>query len=228
MQIIAIASSKGGSGKTTIATATAGEIARRWFDKGVTVALVDADPNQHSAKWAKREGCPKNIQIVKETNELYLGDTIDEIAKKVDFVIVDLEGIASLALSPAISRASLVIIPFQGSQDDADEAFKTIKLIRAIEGQLGHQIPFALLPNRTSTTIQTKGLKHILAEFGKSDIYIFKTSLIDREALRTVRALGGTVNDLDCKKHYGADKASQNVESVVDELLMKLKDVAHG
>lgn len=44
-------------------------------------------------------------------------------------MLVDLEGTASMAVASAISRADLVITLCQGSQDDADEAAKTIKLV---------------------------------------------------------------------------------------------------
>ena len=47
-----------------------------------------------------------------------------------DFVIVDLEGTASLMVSNAIGMSDLVIIPIQGSSMDAKGGAKTIRLIR--------------------------------------------------------------------------------------------------
>ncbi len=57
MPVIVFASSKGGAGKTTACVTLAGELARQGKDKNIKVSLIDADPNQHSAKWALKEGC---------------------------------------------------------------------------------------------------------------------------------------------------------------------------
>ena len=61
MPTIVFASSKGGAGKTTAAIILAAELARQGATKNIEVTLIDADPNQHSAKWALRDGCPSNI-----------------------------------------------------------------------------------------------------------------------------------------------------------------------
>ena len=61
MSTIVFASSKGGAGKTTAAIILASEFARQAAPKGKTITLIDADPNQHSAKWAFKPGCPLNI-----------------------------------------------------------------------------------------------------------------------------------------------------------------------
>ena len=53
---------------------------------------------------------------------------IEAAARKTPFVVVDLEGTASMMVAYAISRADLVIIPTQGSQLDAAQAAKAIKL----------------------------------------------------------------------------------------------------
>jgi hypothetical protein len=50
-------------------------------------------------------------------------------ASKTPFVVVDLEGTASKIVVYAISRADLVIIPTQGSQLDANEASRAIRVV---------------------------------------------------------------------------------------------------
>ena len=49
-------------------------------------------------------------------------EEIEAAAQKTPFVIVDLEGTASMTVAYAVSRADLVIIPTQGSQLDAKQA----------------------------------------------------------------------------------------------------------
>ena len=133
MSIIVFASSKGGAGKTTAAIILASEFARQGNSKGMIITLIDADPNQHSAKWALKKGCPQNIKIIENSDEDSIIDDIENANQNSAFVIVDLEGTASMSVASAISKADLVIILCQGSQDDADEAIKTIKLIKRQE-----------------------------------------------------------------------------------------------
>jgi chromosome partitioning protein len=223
MPTIVFASSKGGAGKTTAAIVLTSEFARQ----GAAVTLIDADPNQHSAKWALKEGCPTNISLVQNTTEESIIDDIEQAESKTAFVLVDLEGTASMAVASAISRADLVITLCQGSQDDADEAAKTIKLIKRQSKLLQRPIKFCVLMTRTNPAITPRTLRHIISEFIAAEVHIFATSLIDREAFRAVRSFGGTVNDLNPKEVSGIEKAAQNVRELAMEVIAKLKDGQH-
>ena len=222
MSIIVFASSKGGAGKTTAAVILASEFARQGDSKGMIITLIDADPNQHSAKWALKKGCPQNIKIIENSDEDGIIDDIENANQNSAFVIVDLEGTASMSVASAISRADLVIILCQGSQDDADEAVKTIKLIKRQERLLARKIPFSVLFTRTNPAITPRTLTYIINEFKKSDIEIFNCSLIDREAFRAIRSFGGTIENLDSKEVSGKDKAIANVFAFTEEVKIKL------
>lgn len=224
MPTIVFASSKGGAGKTTAAILLAGEFARQGREKGIIISLIDADPNQHSAKWALREGCPSNIRVVQHVREDTILDVMEEEEQRDGIVIVDLEGTASIAVSNAISRADLVIIPCQGSQDDADEAIKTIKLIKNQSKLLGRAIPFSVLISRTNPAITPRTLKHIIVAFRKAGIDMFDCTLIDREAFRAIRSFGGIVNNLQPSEVSGIDKAASNAKTFAAEALKKLQD----
>lgn len=234
MPVIVFASSKGGAGKTTACITLAGELARQGKEKGINISLIDADPNQHSAKWALKEGCPNNIMLIENSNEETILDDIDDAEEKGGFVLVDLEGTASMTVAHAISRADLVIALCQGSQDDADEAAKTIKLIRRQEKALQRNISYSILFTRTNPAIIPRGLRAIIEDFKAGNVDIFDSSLIDREAFRAVRSFGGIVNDLDKKDVSGVDKASINAQSYAEEVKHKLKNslelrsVSHG
>jgi len=222
MSIIVFASSKGGAGKTTAAVILASEFARQGDSKGMIITLIDADPNQHSAKWALKKGCPQNIKIIENSDEDGIIDDIENANQNSAFVIVDLEGTASMSVASAISRADLVIILCQGSQDDADEAVKTIKLIKRQERLLARKIPFSVLFTRTNPAITPRTLTYIINEFKKSGIEIFNCSLIDREAFRAIRSFGGTIENLDSKEVSGKDKAIANVFAFTEEVKIKL------
>lgn len=220
MPVIVFATSKGGAGKTTAAIVLASELSRN----GTTVTLLDADPNQHSAKWANKEGCPENISVIPNVTEESIIDDIDNAEEKTAFVLVDLEGTASMAVGSAIARADLVITPCQGSQDDADEAIKTIKLIKRQEKVIKRQIPFSVLMTRTNPAITPRTLRHIMNEFHGANIDLFECSLIDREAFRAIRSFGGTVNDLNPKDVSGVEKAAQNSRAFAGEVIAKIRN----
>ena len=221
MPTIVFASSKGGAGKTTAAIVLASELAQH----NTSVTLIDADPNQHSAKWAMKDGCPSNIKLVEKSTEETIIDDIDNAQEQTAFVLVDLEGTASMAVASAISRADLVITLCQGSQDDADEAAKTIKLVNRQAKVLSRSIPFAVLMTRTNPAITPRTLKHIMNEFRDAGVDIFKTSLIDREAFRAIRSFGVTVNDLDPRQVSGIDKATANAHALAVEVIERIKGI---
>ena len=127
MPTVVFASPKGGVGKSTAAVLLATELS----GSGADVTLIDADPNKPLSKWSKRPGKPSNLTVVSDVSEDLIIDTIEAAALKTPFVIVDLEGTASMMVGYAMSRADLVIIPVQGSHLDATEATKAIKLVRA-------------------------------------------------------------------------------------------------
>lgn len=228
MPAIVFASSKGGAGKTTAAIVLAAELANQGAEKGVDVTLIDVDPNQHSAKWAKKPGCPENINLIQNVDEETILDAIEEGEQKSAFVLIDLEGTASVAVANAISRADLVITLCQGSQDDADEAVKTIKLIKNQSRVLQRDIPFAVLMTRTHPAITPRTFKHIISQFEQAGIELFKCSLIDREAFRAIRSFGGTLADLPTKEVSGTAKALDNSQAYAAEVLQKLQKSQQG
>ena len=154
MPTIVFLTPKGGAGKSTSAVLLASELANR----GGAVTIIDADPNKPVSHWAKRAQLPKRISVVGDVSEDTIIDQIEEAARASAFVIVDLEGTASVMASYATSRADLVIIPTQGSHLDAAESAKAIKLVRSQEKAFGRKIPFAILFTRTSVAIRTRTL----------------------------------------------------------------------
>ena len=183
MAVIVFASSKGGAGKTTAAVILASEFAYQGSKSNIDIGLIDADPNQHSAKWAIKDGVPSNIRLISNSSE-----------------------------------ESII-----GSQDDADEAVKTIKLIKRQEKLLRRQINSSVLFTRTNPAIVPRTLKHIFTEFRNSGIEMFNTNLIDREAFRAMRSFGGSIYDLNKKEVSGIDKAITNSQEFAKEVKLKLK-----
>jgi chromosome partitioning protein len=219
MPIIVFASPKGGAGKSTSAVILAAELAR----KGAAVVIIDADPNRPVTAWARRPGRPAALEVVADVTEETVIDAIEAAAARVPFVIVDLEGTASMTVAYAISRADLVIIPSQGSQLDAAEAAKAVRLIRQQERAFARRIPHAVLFTRTSTAIRPRTLQHIRAEFEAHGVPALETQMHEREAYRAVFSFGGTVDTLNAAQVGGLDGAIRNARAFAAEVVALLR-----
>lgn len=221
MPVIVFASSKGGAGKTTACIILACELARQGKKQNIGISLIDADPNQHSAAWAKLDGKPENITLFEHVTEKNILDVIEEAQGKTPFVLVDLEGVASAAVLGAISRADLVIIPCQPAQNDAREAAKTIQTIIYGGKLAGRKIAFSVLFTRLNAAIITKTNRHLAAEFEAAGVNVFPCALIDREAFRSIFSFGGSINDLETNNK----KAQASVEKAAENALLFAEDV---
>lgn len=223
MPTIVFASPKGGAGKSTSAVILATELA----GKGVGVTVIDADPNKPVSRWAKRPGKPATLTVLSDVTEESIIDAIDEASQRSAFVIVDLEGTASMMVGYAISRADLVVIPTQGSQLDAAEAVKAVKLVRNMEkARDGKAIPAAILFTRTSAAIRPRTLQAIEGEFAQGGVPTFKTSMNERDAFRAIFAFGGSLSNLDPSQVSNVPAAVANARAFAAEVISLLKPSA--
>jgi chromosome partitioning protein len=215
MPVIPFVSPKGGCGKSTSAVLLACELS----ESGHSVTIIDADPNRPVARWSKRPGKPKNLAVLENVTEETIIKTIDRVRAGSEYVIVDLEGTASLMVAYAISRASLVIIPTQGSMLDAAEAVKAIRLVKRQEEAFKLSIPCAVLLTRTNAAIRPRSLNAIEAEFVENGIRVFDVRLHEREAFRAVFSFGGTLSMLDPANVPNLKSARVNAEAFAAEAM---------
>jgi chromosome partitioning protein len=219
MPVIAFCSPKGGAGKTTAATVLATELAER----GARVTIIDADPNKNVVDWAKMPGVPVHLSVVGDVSEETIVDQIESAATQSTFVIVDLEGTASLMVSYATSMADFVVIPVQGSQLDAKQAARQMKLIKAQERIANRPIPFAVLFTRTNPAITPRTQRHIEKRFMELSVPMLKTRLYDREAFRAVFSYGGTIDGLADKGVSNLAAALKNARDFTAEVVGQLR-----
>lgn len=219
MTIIVFANPKGGAGKTTTALLLATELAA----KGAHVTIIDADPERWISQWAKLPGKPENIAIVSDVTEDTVVDAIESEGVTSQFVIVDLEGTASLMVSNAIGMADLVIIPIQGSSMDAKGGAKTIRLIRNQEKMSRRKIAHAVVLTRTGAAIASRSLRNVSDQLKDGGIEIFSTAIVERAAYRDLFDYGGTLATLDPKQVSNLDKARQNAREFAGEVIARLK-----
>ena len=219
MPTILFASSKGGVSKSTSAVILGSQLASH----GASVTIIDADPNHPVEAWAKRPGKPDSLTVLSNVSETSIIDDIEAAAQRTAFVIVDVEGTASMTVAYAISRADLVIIPVQGSQLDAAEAAKAIRLIRQQERAFGRRIPYAVLLTRTSSAIRPRTLQHIRNELVEAGVPILETQMHEREAFRAIFSFGGTVETLRADQVGGIESAVRNARAFASEVVAVLK-----
>jgi chromosome partitioning protein len=135
MRVIALCASKGGVGKTTLASA----LAVRAAQDGSRVALLDTDPQRSLARWHELRGVPDNPRIVAL-------DSANEavgllLAEGWDYVVIDTPPAFLDHIANAISQADLVLIPCRASALDVEAVADVVGLCKE-QGR-----PFAFVLN---------------------------------------------------------------------------------
>jgi chromosome partitioning protein len=223
MPTIAFVSPKGGVGKTTSAFLFATAIAKIY-----DVTVIDADPNHPIQTWAQGGNTPPRLTIVSEADEETIVERIEDAAEKTPFVVVDLEGTASMMVLLAISQADFVVIPTQGSQLDANEASRAIRVVLQSEKVTGKTKPYAVLLTRTHPSIRARGLAHIQNGLIHAGIPVLRTELNERDAFKAVFSFRQTLDGLDAAEVPNLDKAKMNVLEFAQEVFERLAEEEGG
>jgi len=217
MPTIVFASPKGGAGKTTSSLLLGLQLSKLY---GVT--MIDADPNHPITRWATGGNKPGNMEIVSDADEENIIERIEDAAAATPFVVVDLEGTASKIVLLAVSQADFVVIPTQGSELDASEASRAIRVVKQHEKMAKTTLPYAVLLTRTNAQIRTRNLSHIQKGLIDAGIPVLDSELNEREAFKSVFAFRETLDGLNPKDVANLEKARQNVEEFAAELLARL------
>ncbi|CAK0756466.1 hypothetical protein CCP2SC5_210046 [Azospirillaceae bacterium] len=119
LKILLILSPKGGSGKSTMARSLAPAAAM----DGVSVALLDLDPQGTTARWCKRrsERNDELPEVVGFIAEIENGLKACSSVKGVDLVIIDTPTAIEKypeAMLALIKSSDLILVPTQSSHDD--------------------------------------------------------------------------------------------------------------
>jgi chromosome partitioning protein len=217
MPTIVFVSPKGGAGKTTAALLLAAQLAESY-----DVTVIDADPNRPIKNWSSGGAAPSRLSVVSDVDEDNVIERIEAAAEKTPIVIVDLEGTAAKIVVLAVSQADLAVIPIQGSQLDAEQASRAIKVIKQREKMTGRALPYAVLLTRTNPAIRTRTMSHIQKGLIEAGIPVMETELHDREAFRAIFSFRQTLKGLDPNEVANLDKAQANVEEYALEIVRGL------
>jgi chromosome partitioning protein len=176
MPVLTIASSKGGCGKTTIATCLAAALA----GEGLDVGLLDADPNGGAHRWAMSTYTGPKVASYAEPDKDRLADLLPVLADRHAMLIADTAGFGNLAATICMVGADAILIPVSPGEGDVVEARKTVGFIEGLARTARRAIPARIVPNRIrrGTTLS----RHTLSEIEALSLPRLQTALSEAVA----------------------------------------------
>jgi chromosome partitioning protein len=185
--VIALATFKGGSGKSTIAAC----LAAYWHTKGGNPALLDADPHGNIVKWLAREDRAAALRIEADATE-GLRQTIPKLAKDHRPVIVDTPGFRSRATTAALASAELALIPVKPSPIDVGIALETQRLVDELNSKERVDRPILVRFVLTMTTSGSVIARHIRAQMTDAGLPLLAAEIGNRVAYGEAALIGLT------------------------------------
>lgn len=208
--IILIGSQKGGCGKST----TAVNICAELVGKGHDIVLVDADRQCTSANWVMDR--VENTALAKVNCDQKYGnirDTLLDLNKRYQFVVVDAAGRDSRELRTGMTAAHILVVPFRPSQPDLDTLPKMQEIIIQAKDMNPDLKVFGLITMApTNPVIQEEAdARDCLNDY--PEINLFNTIIRDRKVYRDAMSDGLGVVEMN------NDKAKEEIKNLVKEIL---------
>jgi chromosome partitioning protein len=212
--IITVATMKGGSGKSTVASC----LAVHWHLKGRRPTIVDADPQCSIARLSKRERALGGVPVVVDATE-QAGRTARHLATAGGPVIVDTPGFRSEITLSCLAASDFVLVPVKPSPFDVDRMLDTLNVL--INGVSGWRPVFRCL--LTQTTRDSVIAKHIRAELAEAGFPLLKSEMTNRVGYAESALWGATPSLID-----SAGPAAREIAAIADEVdgLLALKRAA--
>ena len=144
MKTILVASSKGGVGKTTIATHLAANAAL----SGQHTVLVDADPQRSSTRWAEKRADMDSAVLPVDGSNAGRGWQRD-LPEDTQYVVVDAAaGAMAHELMPFLERADAVVVPVVPSTLDIEATVPFLDTLAKLARVRRGELPIALVGNK--------------------------------------------------------------------------------
>lgn len=208
--VITLATSKGGAGKSTLARA----LAAHWLGIGLRPALIDADPQRGLAARHNPDGPLGRVPMHEEPEER-VGDLIEEMKAKYRPVIVDTAGFRNRTAVTALVSSDLALIPLKPSAEDAEGAIATFDLIHELNStpeRGGRPIAVALV--LTMTLRSTLIARHVRRQLEEAGMPLLRAEMAHRVSYPEagIEGLSPSVVEPD-----GA--AARDIAAIVHELM---------
>ena len=210
--IIVFGGEKGGTGKTTLATNIAAELAIR----GKEVLLMDTDRQESSSSWCyvREEGQLKpRIPCILKFGET-VKQEINELKNKYNNIVVDCGGRDSIEFRAALLAADKAIIPMRATQFDLWTLSRFSKMINEVR-LINIHLQVALVLNAANTNPSVKEheeAKDYINEF--HNMKVLSTNIKDRISFHKAAADGLAVRELTPNDR----KASFEINSLYEEI----------
>ena len=212
--IITIATRKGGSGKSTVASC----LAVHWHLSGRFPTIIDADPQRSIARLAARERALGGIPVLEDTSE-DSARTARRLAAANGPVIIDTPGFHSMSTLACIAATDLLLVPVKASPLDIDRMLDTVDVL--FHGVSGRRPVFRCL--LTQTTRDSVIAKHIRAELKEAGLPVLESEMTNRVAYPEAALWGATPS---LTESGGA--AARDIAAIADEVdtILGLKQAA--
>lgn len=208
--IVLIGSQKGGCGKST----TAVNISAYLASKGSDVVLVDADPQGTSANWSADRSQQKSEITTVNCVQKYdnIRNTLIDLDKRYEFVIVDAAGRDSRELRTGMTAAHIMIVPFRPSQPDLDTMPHLQTIITQAKDLNDNLNVFGLITMAPTNPVvsEINEAKEYLSDY--PDIKLLKTVICSRKIYRDSMSEGLGVCEM------SNEKAKLEIQSLIKEI----------
>jgi chromosome partitioning protein len=203
--IVTVATMKGGSGKSTVASC----LAVHWHLAGRRPTIIDADPQRSITRLAKRERALGGVPVVEDSSAKVLA-TAHRYGAGGRPVVIDTPGFRSEATLACLSGTDFLLVPVKPSPFDVDRMLDTLGLV-SISASSRHGVIFRCL--LTQATRDSVISKHIRAELVEAGIPLLESEMTNRVAYAEAALWGATPSMTDAK---GA--AARDIAAIADEI----------
>ncbi|MGE3916365.1 MAG: ParA family protein [Hyphomicrobiaceae bacterium] len=210
--IITFASSKGGVGKSTSCACMAGALAA----SGASVHIVDLDSNRTVSRWLAASGTGITVTTPDPTS---LTEHLEKIVtgKGPDYILIDVAGAYERAITVAMARANLTIIPAAPTEADLFEASRIAEHLKSIYAAFGRAPLYRLLLTQVQT-IASHAQAHAIREIERLGLPRFETVLAHRAAYQEIGFSGLPPHMAEQVNRATINKAVAEVDALLAEM----------
>ena len=181
--IITVATMKGGSGKSTVASC----LAVYWHLRGRRPTLIDADPQRSVMRLVARERALGGVAVVEDATE-NASKTARRLASGGGLVIIDTPGFRSKTTLDCLAAADFLLVPVKPSPFDVDRMLDTLSFL--MDRADGRRPLFRCL--LTQTTRGSVIARHIRSELADAGLPVLRSEMTNRVAYPEASLWGAT------------------------------------